>query len=67
MDTIFDLREISYSYAGKIHALKDICARVGQGEISIIGSNDRGKSTLPAGTRESWNVHNLLLPKTWKS
>jgi ABC-type branched-subunit amino acid transport system ATPase component len=51
MDTIFDLREISYSYAGKIHALKDTCSRVGHGEISIISYNDSGKSTLLAGTR----------------
>jgi ABC-type enterochelin transport system ATPase subunit len=55
MDTIFDLREISYSYAGKIHALKDTCSRVGHGEISIISYNDSGKSTLLAGTRGSWN------------
>jgi len=67
MDAIFDLRNRSYSYVGKIDALKDICLRVGHGEISIIGSNCSGKSTLLARTRENWNDHNLLLPKTWKS
>jgi cobalt/nickel transport system ATP-binding protein len=67
MDAIFDLRNISYSYVGKIDALKDISLRVGHGEISIIGSNGSGKSTLLARTRESWNDHNLLRLKTWKS
>jgi ABC-type phosphate/phosphonate transport system ATPase subunit len=49
MDTVFDLRNISYSYAGKINALKDISLKVGHGEqISIIGSDGSGKSTLLA-------------------
>jgi len=49
MDTVFDLRNISYSYVGKIDALKDISLKVGHAEqISIIGSNGSGKSTLLA-------------------
>jgi cobalt/nickel transport system ATP-binding protein len=49
METIFDLKNISHSYVGKIHALKDISLKVGRGEqVSIIGSNGGGKSTLLA-------------------
>jgi cobalt/nickel transport system ATP-binding protein len=49
MDTIFDLRNISYSYVGKINALKDISLKVGTEEqVSIIGTNGSGKSTLLA-------------------
>lgn len=49
MDTIFDLRNISYSYVGKIDALKDISLKVEQKEqVSIIGTNGSGKSTLLA-------------------
>jgi cobalt/nickel transport system ATP-binding protein len=46
MDTIFDLRDISYSYVGKINALKDISLKDGQEEqVLIIGTNGSGKST----------------------
>lgn len=49
METIFDLRNISYSYVGKIDALKNITLRIDRGEqVSIIGSNGSGKSTLLA-------------------
>lgn len=49
MDPIFDLRNISYSYVGKIDALKDISLKVEQEEqVSIIGTNGSGKSTLLA-------------------
>ena len=38
MGTIFDLRDVSYTYIGKINALKDISFKVDPGEqISIMG------------------------------
>ncbi len=49
MGTIFDLRNVSYSYVGKINALNDIDFKVEPGEqISIIGANGCGKSTFLA-------------------
>lgn len=49
MGTIFDLRNVSYSYVGKINALNDINIKVDPGEqISIIGANGCGKSTFLA-------------------
>ena len=47
MEEIISLKNITYSYFGKIPALKNINLSVNKGEIfSIIGHNGSGKSTL---------------------
>lgn len=47
MEEIISLKNINYSYFGKIPALKDIHFSVNKGELfSIIGHNGSGKSTL---------------------
>jgi cobalt/nickel transport system ATP-binding protein len=48
-DAIFDLRNVSYSYVGKINALMEINLKISQGEqVCIMGANGSGKSTLLA-------------------
>ncbi|HET6515758.1 MAG TPA: ABC transporter ATP-binding protein [Thermodesulfovibrionales bacterium] len=47
MEDIISLREISYSYYGKIPAVCDISLGIKEGErFAIIGANGSGKSTL---------------------
>jgi ABC-type multidrug transport system ATPase subunit len=47
MEDIISLKNISYSYYGKIPALKNIDLSINRGEMfSIIGLNGCGKSTL---------------------
>jgi len=46
-EAVFDLKNVSYSYLGKINALKEISFKVLPGEqICIMGANGSGKSTL---------------------
>jgi cobalt/nickel transport system ATP-binding protein len=47
MEEIISLKNVHYSYYGKIHAIKNITLTVKKGEMfSIIGQNGSGKSTL---------------------
>jgi len=47
MDTIFELRDLSYSYMEKFPALNHIDLKIRTGEqIAILGANGSGKSTL---------------------
>ena len=46
-DTIFELRDVHFSYLGKFPALRGIDITIKKGEkITIIGANGSGKSTL---------------------
>lgn len=48
-EAIFDLRNVSYSYLGKIDALREISLSISPGEqVCIMGANGSGKSTLLA-------------------
>ena len=68
-DSIFDLRGVNYTFAGKFTALRSIDLKIGAGErLAIVGTNGCGKSTLlhilggllfPTGG-ESWAFGHLL-------
>ena len=59
MDTIFDLRNISYSYAGKIDALKDISLKVNQGGADIHNRLERQRQIDSLGHFERIGISDL--------
>jgi len=47
METVFDLKNVSYTYLEKYEALKDVTLTMTTGEqIVVVGANGSGKSTL---------------------
>ncbi|MGB9678866.1 MAG: energy-coupling factor ABC transporter ATP-binding protein [Thermoanaerobacteraceae bacterium] len=57
MNTVFNIKNLSYSYGNKINALYDINFEIFKGEILVIlGANGSGKSTLLK------LIDNLILP-----
>ncbi len=47
METVFELRNLSYSYLDRFEALSQVNLKIGRGEqIAIMGANGCGKSTL---------------------